>query len=65
MSNCWDCKHLLSRPYTLPPVLCKAYPGGVSIDILSGQYPHDHLFGDEAVPVCFAPIKRKEKRHDE
>ena len=40
----------------MPPVLCKAYPEGVSIEILSGQHWHEHLFGDEAEPVTFEPI---------
>ena len=63
-TSCWLCQHLLSRPYESPPVLCRAYPGGVPLAIISGQVPHDHLLGDEAVPVCFAPLKRKENHDD-
>ena len=56
--TCWNCKHLLSAVGALPPVLCKAYPKdeGVSIEVLSGQHWHEHLFGDEAEPVFFEPM---------
>jgi len=59
--NCWTCKNLLSKMGGPPPVFCKAYPygDGISIDILSGQYRHNHLFGDEREKVFYEQEKER------
>ena len=59
--SCLTCQHLLiEKSDKVKKLLCKAYPKGIPIQIISGDHWHDHLFGDEKAKVFYDPITEEE-----
>jgi len=53
-ATCLYCKHLVRKNEKL---VCQAFPNGIPISIVSGEYVHDRVLKDQVGTLVFEPSK--------